>query len=146
MRAARGWSSSWRRSPRGATERSRPSRVPIATGWAQGWYRDLAICLEAAKRHNLTMWIFDEKWWPSQEVGGIVPPKYGSKRLTATAIDVEGPKRVEAAVCGGPNFVAVVAGKMTAEGIDPHSPDRPGALCPRWQADRGCVRRASGRS
>ncbi len=35
-----------------------------------GWWRDLAICLEAAKKHNLKMWIFDEKWWPSQGVGG----------------------------------------------------------------------------
>ena len=26
-----------------------------------GWYRDLAICLEAAKKHDLKMWIFDEK-------------------------------------------------------------------------------------
>ena len=24
-----------------------------------GWYRDLAICLEEAKRHDLEMWIFD---------------------------------------------------------------------------------------
>ena len=31
----------------------------------RGWYRDLAICLEAAKRHGLKMWIFDEKWCPS---------------------------------------------------------------------------------
>ncbi len=67
------------------------------------------------------MWIFDEKWWPSREVGGTVPLKYGSKRLTETAIDVEGPKRVESDACGGPNFVAAVAGKMTGEGIDPTS-------------------------
>ena len=59
------------------TAESRPHRDWLG----ETWYRDLGICLEAAKRHNLTMWIFDEKWWPSQEVGGIVPPKYGSKRL-----------------------------------------------------------------
>jgi len=67
------------------------------------------------------MWIFDEKWWPSREVGGTVPLKHGSKRLTATAIDVEGPKRVKSDARGGPNFVAAVAGKMTGEGIDPTS-------------------------
>ena len=39
----------------------------------EGWWRDLGICLEAAKRHGLQMWIFDEKWWPSQGVGGKVP-------------------------------------------------------------------------
>lgn len=44
-----------------------------------GWYRDLKICLEAARRLNLHMWIFDEKWWPSGEVGGEVPQQCGSK-------------------------------------------------------------------
>ena len=85
-----------------------------------GWFRDLAVCLEAAKRHNLTMWIFDEKWFPSQDVAGTVPLKYVSKLLTATAIDVEGPKRVESDA-GGPNYVAAVAGKVTSDGIDPNS-------------------------
>ena len=67
------------------------------------------------------MWIFDEKWFPSQEVAGAVPRQYASKRLTATAIDVVGPKRVESIDCGGPNFVAAVAGKVTGEEIDPSS-------------------------
>ena len=25
----------------------------------EGWFRDVGICLEAAKRHNLKLWIFD---------------------------------------------------------------------------------------
>ncbi len=99
------------------TAESRPHRDWLGADW----YRDLAICLQAARRHNLTMWIFDEKWWPSQEVGGIVPRKYGSKRLAATAIDLTGPQRVKSVACGGPNFVAAVAGKVTPEGIDPSS-------------------------
>src|SRR5271157_2764749 len=41
------------------TAESRPHRDWLG----EGWYRDLAICLEAARKHNLTMWIFDEKWW-----------------------------------------------------------------------------------
>ena len=109
------------------TAESRPHRDWLG----EGWFRDLAICLEAAKKHNLTMWIFDEKWWPSQEVGGIVPPKYGSKRLAARAIDVDGPKRVELADCGGPNVVGVVAGKIMADGIDARPAARPGAVRPR---------------
>ena len=83
----------------------------------EGWYRDLGVCLEAARRNNLTMWIFDEKWWPSQEVGGKVPLKYGSKKLEVRTIDVDGPTRIVVPGCGGPNFVAVVAGKSTKEGI-----------------------------
>ena len=57
-----------------------------------GWWRDLSICLNAAKKHNLQMWIFDEKWWPSQVVDGKVPPRYAAKRLAAAAVDVEGPR------------------------------------------------------
>ena len=52
-----------------------------------GWYRDLGICLEAAKKHNLKMWIFDEKWWPSQGIGGTVPPRYAAKRMQASAVE-----------------------------------------------------------
>ena len=37
------------------------------------WFRDVGICLDAAKKHGLQLWIFDEKWWPSQSVGGKVP-------------------------------------------------------------------------
>ncbi len=36
----------------------------------------------------------DERGWPSQRVGGKVPPGYGSKTLVAKAVDVEGPKAV----------------------------------------------------
>ena len=49
----------------------------------EGWFRDVGICLEAAKRHNLKLWIFDEKWWPSQGVGGQVPARYAAKKLEA---------------------------------------------------------------
>ncbi len=82
----------------------------------EGWYRDLSICLEAAKRHDLKMWIFDEKWWPSQGIGGKVPPKYAAKRLVAKAVDVDGPRKFEAVGYTGPRYIAAVAGRVTAEG------------------------------
>jgi hypothetical protein len=66
-----------------------------------GWFRDLAICLDAAKQHDLKMWIFDEKYWPSQAIGGKVPPRYAAKRLAATAVDVEGPRSLGADGYGG---------------------------------------------
>ena len=46
---------------------------PHSDWLGEGWFRDLAICLRSARRHDLKMWIFDEKWWPSQSVGGKVP-------------------------------------------------------------------------
>ena len=84
----------------------------------EGWYRDLGICLEAAKRHGLKMWIFDERWWPSGEVGGKVPEQYGSKWLEATATEIEGPTVFTTEDFAGPHFVAALAGQETADGFD----------------------------
>lgn len=44
-----------------------------------GWYRDLDICLQVAKKNDLKMIIYDDYSWPSQIMGGRVPPQYGSK-------------------------------------------------------------------
>ena len=52
-----------------------------------GWYRDLDICLQKAKEFVLKMWIFDERWWPSQSIGGKVPPRYAAKTLVADAVE-----------------------------------------------------------
>jgi hypothetical protein len=81
-----------------------------------GWWRDLGICLEAAKRHDLQMWIFDEKWWPSQGVGGKVPARYAAKRLVATAVEVEGPKTWSADGYAGERYIAAVAGRLAEDG------------------------------
>jgi hypothetical protein len=80
------------------------------------WWRDLAICVDAAKKHDLRMWILDEKWWPSQMIGGKVPPQHATKVLVAEGEDVEGPKAFEADGYGGPRHVAVLAGKLAADG------------------------------
>ena len=84
---------------------------PHSDWLGEGWYRDLGICLEAAKKLGLKMWIFDEKWWPSGEVGGKVPPQYGTTRLIGEAKDVAGPAKFTDSGYSGPNFVAAVAVK-----------------------------------
>ena len=81
-----------------------------------GWWRDLDICLNAAKRQNLQLWIFDEKWWPSQAVAGKVPPRYAAKRLEASIREVEGPQAVEAEGYAGERYIAAVAGRVSADG------------------------------
>lgn len=83
-----------------------------------GWYRDLDICLEAAKKHGLKMWIFDEKWWPSGEVGGKVPVEYSGKRLVADAAVVDGPRPYSAPGFAAPEFIGAVAGLELPDGID----------------------------
>jgi hypothetical protein len=85
------------------------------------WYEDLAICLDAAKKNDLHMWIFDERWWPSQTVANNVPERYRSKRLVAETVEVEGPEAFEAEGYGGDHFVAAIAGRATSDGIDPDS-------------------------
>jgi len=84
----------------------------------EGWYRDLDICLQAAKKHNMKMWIFDEKWWPSGSVGGKVPERYAAKKLVAEAAAVEGGTKYAGEGFGGEKFVAVIAGKEMEGGID----------------------------
>jgi len=96
------------------TAESRPHRDWLGPGW----YRDLAICLEAAKRLDLHMWIFDEKWWPSGEVGGQVPQQYGSKYMETAAEDVEGPRDVRIEVPEGDKLIAVLAGKVAGGRVD----------------------------
>jgi hypothetical protein len=78
----------------------------------EGWYRDLEICLQFARKNNLTMIIYDDWWWPSQMMGGRVPPQYGSKRLEASAVTVEGSKTLREPGYGPSNLVAVVAGRI----------------------------------
>ena len=77
------------------------------------WYRDVDICLQAAKKHGLKLWIFDEKWWPSQGVAGRVPPRYAAKRLAAAAVEVEGPRGFEAEGYMGERYIGAVAGRLT---------------------------------
>ena len=83
------------------------------------WYEDLDICLQQAKKLDLKMWIFDERWWPSQTVANKVPAKYAAKKLETSVELVTGPLKLTTAVTG--NMVAVIAGRRTDSGIDPRS-------------------------
>ena len=89
---------------------------PHSDWLGDGWFRDLGVCLAAAKKQNLTMWIFDEKWWPSQGIGGKVIPQYAAKRLVATATDLQGPSEVFVDGHVGDRYVATLAGRITADG------------------------------
>jgi hypothetical protein len=120
------------------TTESRPH-----TDWmGPGWWRDLDICLAAAKKQNLQLWIFDEKWWPSQAVAGKVPPRYAAKRLEAATVEVEGPRAFEAEGYEGDSYIATIAGQVNAEGkidgntlVDLGPNIRGGKL--HWQAPAG---------
>ena len=40
-----------------------PESRPHNDWLGPGWWRDLTICLDAAKKHDLKMWIFDDVLW-----------------------------------------------------------------------------------
>jgi hypothetical protein len=82
----------------------------------EGWYRDLAVCLDAAKRRDLKMWIFDEDWWPSQTVSGRVPERYGAKRLAGRAVKVGPGETFTLDPAREPNLVLCAAGRLDANG------------------------------
>ncbi|MBN2307985.1 MAG: hypothetical protein JXR94_03380 [Candidatus Hydrogenedentes bacterium] len=90
---------------------------PHADWLGEGWYRDLGVCLDAAKRLGLEMWIFDERWWPSGEVGGKVPVAYASKYLQVESVDVSGPGACTVAAPDA-HLVAVVAAKRVGDKVD----------------------------
>jgi hypothetical protein len=94
------------------TAESRPHKDWLG----EGWYRDLGVCLDAAKRHDLQMWIFDEDWWPSQTVGGKVPVERAAKVLAATAVAVAPGGAYESGFPAHPNFVALLAGRLAGDG------------------------------
>jgi hypothetical protein len=109
-----------------------------------GWYRDLQVCLDAAKQHDMTMWIFDEEWWPSGEVGGRVPPEFAAKRLEVAEVPrITGPSRVDLAPSvPRERLVAVLAGRETPGGkleaasiVDLTANVEEGRL--RWEAPAG---------
>jgi len=120
------------------TAESRPHKDWLG----EGWYRDLDICLQAAKKHDMKMWIFDEKWWPSQGLAGKVPAKYAAKHLAAEAVDAEGPSQFQAEGHSGERYIATLAGKVSADGkvdgdtiIDLKNFIKDGKLS--WQAPAG---------
>ena len=88
------------------------------------------------------MWIFDEKWWPSQGVDGKVPSQFAAKKLEATGVDAEGPVEFKAEGYAGDRYIAAVAGRVTADGkidgtslLDLKRFIRDGRL--RWQVPAG---------
>jgi hypothetical protein len=79
------------------------------------WYEDLDICLNKAKQLDLQMWIFDERWWPSQSVAGTVPPEYAAKSLVAETFDASLPGSFKADGFSGPRYIGAVAGRLAAD-------------------------------
>jgi hypothetical protein len=81
----------------------------------EGWYRDLGICLDFARKNDLKMIIYDDWWWPSQMMGGRVPPEYGSKRIEGETVAVDGPQDFRGSGYAESNLIAVIAGRVAED-------------------------------
>ena len=86
----------------------------------EGWWRDLGICLDFARKHDLQMWLYDDKHFPSGVVDGRIPPAYGGKTMQADATIIDGPKQF-AEPGYGTNLIAVLAGRQVDGGLDGQS-------------------------
>jgi hypothetical protein len=94
------------------TAESRPHKDWLG----EGWYRDLSVSLDAAKRLDMTMWLFDEDWWPSQTVAGKVPVGYAAKKLIGKGERVTPGSVYKNTLATNSNLIAVVAGRLDASG------------------------------
>lgn len=50
-----------------------------------GWWRDVGICLDEARRRGMEVWIFDEEYYPSGIAGGKVLKKMPDYRMQVLA-------------------------------------------------------------
>ena len=51
---------------------------------SEEWFKCFKAAVDEARKHNMTIWIYDELWWPSGFAGGLVPalgPKYRARAL-----------------------------------------------------------------
>ncbi len=61
---------------------------PHADYLGEGWWRDVGICLDEARRLGMDVWMFDEEYYPSGIAGGKVlerMPDYRMQVLTKTS-------------------------------------------------------------
>ena len=59
----------------------------------RGWWHDMDIVLEEAKKRDLRIWILDDKHFPTGYANGLIETKYPERRkqyLACTVADVFG--------------------------------------------------------
>ena len=90
-----------------------------------GWWRDLAILIDGAKKQNMKMWIFDDGDYPSGRANGLLEQRYPEalkQYIACNYIDATGPQTGAYFLIG--NFLKekervlrVVAAKRKARGM-----------------------------
>lgn len=96
-----------------------------------GWWRDMEILVDEAKRRGMKMWIFDDGLYPSGCANNLIAerfPQYTKRYLDCRYIDAIGPLRGSSFWAGGfvedgEDLLAVVCGRRSdqMDQIDPIS-------------------------
>ncbi|WP_455614916.1 hypothetical protein [Eisenbergiella sp.] len=84
-----------------------------------GWWEDMDILLEEAKRLGLKMWIFDDGSYPSGTAAGLIGeryPQYTKRYLAVQCVDAIGPAPARSVLIGQwleeeERFLCAVAGR-----------------------------------
>ena len=82
------------------------------------WFEIVDNILNEMKAKGAKAYIFDEKFFPSFDVAGQVPPEYRCKLLTCTPVNTTGPAAYTASGHDGSCYIKTVAGKMVGDQID----------------------------
>ncbi len=78
---------------------------------SEEWFKCFKAAVDEARKHNMTIWIYDELWWPSGFAGGLVPalgPKYRARALVLI---------MDGRAYDGEDVLAVFRCKLSPEGI-----------------------------
>lgn len=119
-----------------------------------GWWRDLDIILREAKKRGMTVWVLDDKHFPTGYAAGLVAEKYPERRkwhLVQRHVDVMGPASgallvdAEGDPAAERSLVGVVACRRTGAGEEMDG--KPVTLTDRvrggllyWDVPPGCWR------
>ena len=93
---------------------------------SDGWWRDMAILVDEAKKNDMKVWIFDDGNYPSGWANGLIPekcPEHLKVYLAENHIDVTGPRNGAYFLAGrwigeGEELLYVVAAQRKDRGMD----------------------------
>lgn len=93
---------------------------------SDGWWRDLSILIDEAKKNEMKVWFFDDGSYPSGWANGMIPKKYPQHLkvyLAENHIDVTGPRKGAYFLAGrwigeGEELLYVVAAQRKERGTE----------------------------
>ena len=68
----------------------------------EGWWKDLDVILDEAKKRNMKVWILDDKHFPTGYANGLIETKYPERKkqyINYTTADVFGDSQIILCVC-----------------------------------------------